>query len=206
MKHILVLLAVTALGFPCHSQDTPVYSSKSNEFNIGYFNLFDLNSTNSFGIGYKHSGEKGAFRVGTGFSYLLRNDDIESYPNRMVNNMSFSPRIGYEFHQWFNRLRVHYGVDAVSGYSKYIRENLYDDPANDYIDRNTTLSAGVRPLLGVTYFLNSSISLSTETYFHIGWSRQTNESIDGAGTTTRTNSSVNTSMGPLGIISVNIHF
>lgn len=205
MKYTFVLLVALAMALPNNAQDLPDYTANKNEFNIGYFNLFNLMGTNTLGIGYKRTGSIGAFRVGTGFgiSTLTDQADTREY---ITNQFSINPRVGYEFHHWLKRFRVHYGAELAAGYSKY--ETVTDQPENDYYSSNstTTKSIAVRPLLGISFFIHPSISIATETNLNIAWNNSESTRDYNSGVQTSTNARMNTSLSPLGIVSINFHF
>jgi Outer membrane protein beta-barrel domain len=205
MKYIFVLLVALAMALPCHGQDLPDYTAKKNEFNLGYFDLFNLMGTNSLGIGYKRVGSMGAFRVGTGFGISSLSDygDTREY---ITNKFSINPRVGYEFHLWLKRFRVHYGAELAAGYSKY--ETVTDQPENNYYLSNstTTKSIAIRPLLGISFFIHPSISIATETNLNIAWNNSENTRDYNSDVQSSTNAQLNTSLSPLGIVSINFHF
>lgn len=205
MKYAIVLIAALALALPCHGQDLPDYTSKKNELNIGYFNLFNLMGTNTLGVGYKRSGNIGAFRVGTGFGLALFSEEGNNYDGSN-NGFSIYPRIGYEFHKWIKRFRVQYGADIAAGYSKYSRESNFPEGDSYWNQTATTKTFAIRPLLGVGFFIHPSISVSTEVYLDVSWSAQEIERFDNGDVQSNTNSGMNTSLSPLGIVSVNFHF
>ena len=205
IRKTILLIAVIAITVASNCQDLPAYSENRNEINLGYFNAFELNGIGDLGIGYKHANDKGAFRTGIGMDLGMYESDYETYQS---NNSGYkgSARIGYEFHQWYNRIRLHYGADVVSSFSKYSGESTYDDPANDSFTKTKGYSAGFRPVLGITVYLNHSISIATETYMDISFSKSTTERLYNGHTTTIDNRGMNAGLGPLGIVSVNFHF
>lgn len=205
MKKIFILIVSLATVLPCISQDLTDYSNKKNELNIGYFNAFELNAIGDLGIGYKYIGNKGAFRTGIGMDFGKYESDRESYQTNSTG-YEISPRIGYEFHQWYNRIRLHYGADVVSSFSKSSYETIYEDPANDSYTNTKSFAAGIRPVLGMTVYLSKSISIATETYMDISFSKTTQERLYNSNTTTEVTRGMNAGLGPLGIVSINFHF
>ena len=210
MRNIIVAIAAIAFSIPCYSQDPkdPVdYSEKRNEINIGFFNAFELNTINELGIGYKYSTEKGALRLATGFSLGTQESEGEQYQHN-YSDFGISPRVGYEFHQNFNRLRLYYGVDFVTSFYKSVSEHTYVDPATPSTEIRTYKNSkvGLRPILGLTVFLTNSISLSTETYLNLLVYKTTHEWDNSDDLSTDTSKGIDTGLGPLGIVSVNFHF
>jgi len=148
MKNTIIIIAVFALQIPCTGQDLPDYSLNRNELNLGYFNAFELNGLGDLGIGYKRLSDKGAFRTGIGMNFSKSAWDYQSYED-IDKGYELSPRVGYEFHQWYKRIRVHYGVDAVTSFSRYSSEYIYEDPANSRFNEYKSFAGGIRPLLGI---------------------------------------------------------
>lgn len=205
MKHLFFLIALLAIVTPGRSQDLPDYSQNRNELNLGYFNAFELNAIGELGIGYKRLNDKGAFRTGIGMDFGKYKTEYQSYQYNSTG-YGLSPRIGYEFHQWYNRIRLHYGGDVVSSFSKSSTETNYEDPANDTFNSYKTIGAGIRPVLGMTVYLSKSISIATETYMDISFSKTTQERTSNGNTTTDESQGMNVGLGPLGIVSINFHF
>ncbi len=200
----LVLLSLM-ISLSAHCQDTKDYSVKRNEINLGYFNAFNLSSIGELGVGYKRISEKGAFRIGLGTDIWSSKTEYEDYETK-ISGYKLSPRMGYEFHQWYNRIRLNYGIDVVGSFGSSNYENLYNDPAENYTRNSKSLSAGIRPLLGLTVYLNPSISISTETYMDIAFNRSSTEWSHGGSPSMEESRGMNVGLGPLGIIAVNFHF
>jgi hypothetical protein len=205
MKNTIALIAMFAMLTPCMSQDLPDYSINRNEFNLGYFNAFELNGLGDLGIGYKRLTDKGAFRTGVGMSFSKSQSENQSYVDNSKWN-EISPRIGFEFHQWYKRIRLQYGVDARSSFSTYSSENSYDDPENDRTSSQKSYVVGIRPVLGITVYLSKTISIATETYMDVAFSKSTEERTYYGETDTYESQGVYVGLGPLGIVSVNFHF
>jgi hypothetical protein len=205
MKSLLPISLAILFTIPCYSQDLPDYSEKKNELNLGYFNSFQLSSIGELGVGYKRLTDKGAFRTGIQTDLGTSATDLEYYESNYSGFM-VAPRIGYEFHQWYNRIRLHFGTDVVGSYRKNTYERLYEDPANNDIETTTAYSAGIRPVLGITVYLNKSISIATETYMDISFSKSSSERLYSDNTITSTSQGMHVGLGPLGIVSINFHF
>ena len=205
MKKPFAFLVLISMIVPSLAQELPDYSIKKNELNLGYFNAFELNGLGELGIGYKRLGEKGAFRTGIGMDFGKNVTDYAT-SNSTISRYTFSPRLGYEFHQWYKRIRVHYGGDAVTSFSKNTSADIPEDQAIDRFDSYKTFSGGLRPFLGLTVYLTKSISIATETYMDISFYKTTQERIRGEETTSYESQGMNVGLGPLGIVSVNFHF
>jgi len=205
MKQLLTTISIVLFFLPAYSQDTEPFSARKNEINLGYFNMFELNGLGDLGIGYKRIGEKGAFRTALGISFSKSESEYVTYQD-FSKYFEFSPRIGYEFHHWYNRIRLNYGGDIFTSISKSSFEDIYDDPAGNRTSYYNTYQYGIRPILGITVYLSKSVSLSTETYMNISFSKTTEERTSYDNTNTYESKGMNVGLGPLGIVSINLHF
>ncbi|MEN8228269.1 MAG: hypothetical protein ABFS38_08955 [Bacteroidota bacterium] len=205
MRNTILLITLFVLALPVHGQDLPDYSERKNEINIGYFNAFDLNGIDDLGVGYKRMINNSAIRIGTGFHFMTNTHESVSSQDS-GSFFEVSPRLGYEFYQWFNRIRLNFGVDLVGTYYKSKSDYSSDNP-DSFVDYTTTsIQYGVRPLMGLTVYINKLISISTETYLDIRYYKNTDENIRWNGTITTTDKGMTTGLGPLGIVSINFHF
>ncbi len=206
MRKITLLIAAFALCVNVSAQDPNNFTEKRNELNIGFFNVFDLYAAHDFGVGYKISGERGAFRLGTSFDLSRSERDGADY-QLLDKSFSISPRIGYEFHQDFNRLRLYYGADVVTSFYKAVYEQSFPviDPYETDTQTIKSNEYGLRPVLGLSVFLSKSVSLSTETHLNVLFSKSILEDDDSNPSTTTTRG-MNVGLSPLGIVSINFHF
>jgi len=205
MKYFILSITVFLFSLPCISQDKVDYTARKNELNFGYFNAFELNGTNDFGLGYKRLMRNGSIRTSVGFNFSQHDSETETEQWK-TSGFGVSPRLGYEFHQSFNRIRLHYGSDVVSSFIKSTSELIADNPNLNRTDKSKGYILGVRPIIGLTVFLNRSFSISTETYLDIHYYKDTEERIRSSGTTTSIDKGMNMGLGPLGIVSINFHF
>ena len=120
--------------------------------------------------------------------------------------MKYHQGSAMSFTSGYNRIRLHYGGDAITSFSKSSREDKYEDPTNDRTTNYETFAVGIRPVLGITVYLSKSISIGTETYMDISFSKTNEERIYNDNTTTTGSKGMNVGLGPLGIVSVNFHF
>jgi len=207
MKKILLITVVflSSINIYAQEQET-VNTSFKNQFNIGYFNAFNLSGINEFGIGYKRIiNKKGALRLATSFA-ISKNETNYTDRVRIENKTTITPRMGYEFRMNFEKWMVFYGVDIVASYSNNTNDYRLTDPAesdrNVYREENNK-GIGFSPILGVQYRLNKWISFSTETSFDFMYTKtetfeNTNFQSDKV--------NVKAQLSPLGIFSVNLHF
>ena len=205
MKKFVVLIAICALAIPSQGQDPQDYSENKNEINLGYFNAFVLNEINELGLGYKLMINNGALRTGIGFNFSIDETDYETEQYN-YSGYNFSPRVGYEFHQYFNRLRLYYGADLVTSFINNKSEITSDTPNMGRTDISKGYEIGLNPILGLTVFINKTVSISTETYLDFSYYSSTEEQIRSTGSATNTSKGLSMGIGPLGIISVNFHF
>jgi len=203
-KAIIILIGILCFQFS-NAQDTVRFSNKKAEINIGYFDLFSLNSINNMGVGFKFNCGKGAFRIGSSFYYNHR-ENVSTNSTDKETNTTIVPRVGYEFRQYYKRLVLFYGVDVCGSYDKDINNNTYT--AGDYNNSlATTYGIGLSPLLGLKCFINKKISISTETSFNFMYSSgQTKYSSNYATGNNDKIHSLTARLSPLGIVSINFHF
>jgi len=207
MKQLLIIVAALAFMLPVHSQGSESFTDKKNELNIGYFNAFELSNFSDLGIGYKRMAKNGAWRFGTGLGFATSNSDNDDGATETNDYFSISPRIGYEWHQNFNRLQLQYGTDLVTDFFKSTSENTNE--SNDYYRFSERIATkySIRPFLGLKVFVTKSISISTETYLDIGYTTETIETnYNSLTNTTRNEKSASVVLGPLGVFSINFHF
>ena len=205
MKQLITSISIVLFFLPVYSQDTEPFSARKNEINLGYFNMFELNGLGDLGIGYKRIGEKGAFRTALGMNFSKSENENVTY-QYFGKYFEISPRIGYEFHHWYNRIRLNYGGDIFTSISKSSFEDIYDDPSDNRTSYYNTYQYGIRPLMGITVYLSKAVSISTETYMNISVNKTTEERTYNGDTNTYESKGMNVGLGPLGIVSVNLHF
>ncbi|PLW99705.1 MAG: hypothetical protein C0594_16745 [Marinilabiliales bacterium] len=205
MKKLIVLFVLSSMLSPAYCQDETAFSEKKNEINIGYFNAFDLANNNELGIGYKRTMKNGAIRFGTEFNINNSSNDHDGY--KTVNNrLKLAPYLGYEFHKNYNRFQVFYGANVFASYdytqAKYIDANTDNKEITEYLN----LAYGVRPGLGLKFYINSSISITTETFINIQYTESNNKTEDADYISNRKTTGFSTNLNPLGLLSINIHF
>lgn len=210
------------------------FSDKKTEFNIGIANIFarpmwDIWLYESIAqspeiyvnpqqakitAGMKSHNRKGAFRISTGFHYSTQNNedpDVQNDENRsklLITDLN----LGHEWHSRLNRVTIFYGFDLFGGY-QFLKTN--SSFSTDFNDSKTNIfKYGVSPLAGVYYFLTKNLSLGTEVKFNaIGFTSKTESSWQygvapdiNFGTSQSKTTGFQTWFGPLGFLSVNIHF
>jgi hypothetical protein len=159
-------------------------------------------------VGVKFHSVKGAVRLGANLSYSNMKNENKSGSNDSYTAKNFRTtfNMGYEWHLTFSRVNIFYGADLSTSIS--ILKTKYDESNYDSENKYSELTVGINPLLGVNYYITPNLSIGTEVKYTI-------EYITGK-TTTKNNSynspyehsvtGLRTRVGPLGFLSVNIHF
>ena len=204
---MLIIIAGLAFMLPAHSQGSESYTDKKNEVNIGFFNAFELNNLSDLGIGYKRMTKNGAWRFGTGIGFSTSNSDNDNGTTQTSHYYNITPRIGYEWHQNFNRLQLQYGTDLVTDFYKSTSEDTNESIDYYRFQQSILNKYGIRPFLGLKVFITRSISISTETYLDLGYTTETFEENNNSPTSTiRNEKGASVVLGPLGVFSINFHF
>ena len=186
-----------------------IYPSSYSSYYIDYYTV-DSN-TPKIGLGYKYHFSKSAIR--TKISVGHRNNTTDDKQDQIkFNASSFNVKslIGYEFHKDISKTQIFYGVDLFIDY--YIVKNETTNSAgftiNTLSSKYKNTGFGISPLIGVKYFFNPIISISTEIKLNIeSYSGEsTHEDSDDPDIEKSEISGINTNFGPLGQISLNIHF
>ncbi len=184
-------------------QDLTYGSSGSNYYSATY-------NTTKVGLGYKYHFANSAFR--SKISFGSRDVVTDQINDRYKTEDSFSTLrafIGYELHKNTTKSQFFYGLDVFVNYSDFHSKSTdYEDfPNTSDEDKFNTIGIGVSPLIGVKYFFNSMVSVSTEVKFSIesykkkivdGYNRDwLGEKIEESG--------LFVNFGPVGQLSINIH-
>jgi hypothetical protein len=167
---------------------------------------------------YKYNFGKIALRTGFDFAYQDRDYDFDG--NELDNNyveMYGNFRLGVEFHSNFRRVQLCYGLDLFYVMSDYVSEyesnyTYYDENGNlvSKIVTNKSESSnteyGISPFLGINYFINENLSIGVETNYAIGSYKNESKNTNGDETYKYWNKGINSRFGPIGILSLNVHF
>ena len=165
-------------------------------------------------VGVKFHNDKGAFRLGTNLAYSnITNEDLSGPTDKyVIKKFSSTIYFGYEWHSTYSRVNIYYGFDVSSSYNntnvkyEYV-VNSYPQTliTSEYV--STEITMGINPLLGVNVFITPNLSIGTEfkftTEFVSGKTKETTNDYDSDETKS---SGFRTRFGPLGFLSVNIHF
>lgn len=224
---VLLMVSVSAFGQQKKENQSPVKIKPSNhELNVGVMNLFgtlpkvevntaymkSITSANmkeytppGFTLGYKYHFGLSAIRSGFGLAFYsaeTANDD----PKLKESFSSYSFFAGYQYEYRFHRSAIYFGLDAL--YELQNSEYIHDQKPAYYAKTTKEHSAfGGRPFLGVRFFINEHISLSTETQFYMRWYILDSRTVDAAGETKEKQKIEGSIMefGPLGTVSINFH-
>lgn len=175
------------------------------------FSYYDITTT-KIGLGYKHYFNNSGIR--TKLSLGTKSDRTEYSNIDNVEEYSYVSThfyLGYEWLIRFKKAHIFYGADAFVNYNNLKTESSYYDEFNNKQSSETTSRTtgyGASPLLGVKYFIAGPLSVSTEFKFNVEFfSGKTTFRNSNLSTQDETkNSGLQTSFGPLGQLSVNIHF
>lgn len=187
----------------------PIY-----EYINGAYYVYNPSSnvtTPRIGLGYKFHFSNSALRskISLGSKNTTNENKIDT--NKTENSIfSYSISLGYEFHKNFNRTQLFYGADVYLNNNKSTYKNTSTYNSETYTSETNTSSRalGISPLIGVRYFLSPAISLSTEVKFSIENLTGENNSSYSQNDSKNKNefSGFQTYFGPIGQLSINIHF
>ena len=188
------------------------FLAKNAPFELSDYTLVIFQDDNSFVrpvIGAKYLTKYGSVRTGLSF----RNYNSESGPDLWGQNIYKSSRtwdlfLGYESYITFNRFKVYYGLDLVTGLQRELFENESDSV---FISLDAYASYfGASPLIGLDYSLSRLFSISTEIkvnyrYYSGYFCRQYSDYPGATGKIEDTFNGSVLDIGPIGFISFNIH-
>ena len=230
-KIFLIIILISAISFSTFAQDSikgnftnkhelsliidGIFNSNDNELypyelspiHEKLYVLPDINvNPTRISVGYKYHFTK--FAIRSKLSISIRNQTTEDPVAANDNEVKYllsKMFIGYEFHKNMNNTQFFYGADLLINYDKIESfEANYDD--RDVLYEYNKLGYGISPFIGVKYFVSPMVSFSTEFKVYI-------EKYEGEYSVTELNNphnydfdGSNIKFGPLGSISINIHF
>ena len=208
MYKTLLVISILFLSINLNAQTNQEEKTKKNQINIGYFNAFSLTSINDFGIGYKRTIKNGELRFA--YSGYYNNQETIDADNTYVsttNTFRLKSRLGYQFHQDYNKLQLFYGIDFTGQLenAKTVRFNT-SSSQNDYSSDQITFGNGISPFIGIKYQINKTISISTETSFDVSFSKSERKYSSGTFSDLTKTKQIGAKLSPLGIFSINVHF
>lgn len=215
-KHHEISIGVADL----FSKQEPVYYYPLYAYDMAmpyYPYYYESSSTPKLALRYKYNFGRLALRAGFDFAYMDRENHYEE--NELENKYSHiygNYKLGAEFHTDHKRVQFIFGMDLfyVNSDSKnqYESENTiwvneeYVTQTTDNENTNTYTEYGVSPLVGIKYFFNENLSLGVETNYFVGYYKNETKNKYNEETSKYWNDGINTRFGPIGILSLNIHF
>lgn len=198
-------------------QITPIYYE-----NYYYFPEYTINEYAKgpeIGIGYKLNYTSFGLRSKLKFSnknseYSDANNDNIGHSQTYISAVGM---LGIELHKNFSRSQLFYGLDGFYNYKKI----HYEEKENTYYNGESTAklnAAGFSPFIGLKYYITEHLSLSTEIKAIAEFYKLKNEyesrdyyydplsSYWGIIERETEEKGSNFKIGPLGSLSVNIHF
>ena len=163
-------------------------------------------------LGVKFHNAKGAYRLSTDLQYSSLKQEGDNASLQKVTYTTFGAKLnlGYEWHSSFNRVNIYYGFDISTSISNRKIKNEYnayngDTKSETKITENTY---GINPLLGVNVFILPNLSVGTEFKFTAEYisGKLEEESTPSNNSNGSTVSGIRTHFGPLGFLSINLHF
>ena len=186
-RKLLLSILLLALGHLAHAQtpDSVFYRHHIGlNTRIVLDRLIDPDSRMPLQLMYKYQlSPNGAVRIGAEGLYA-KSDSTRSFTDRSdkVTNYLLGGSVGYEWQKPLNKIfMLYYGADAFYRHQGKNIEilNRYAEPypsqyqVDDYVDdRLSTLSAGLKPFVGLRANIGSKFYLSAETALKM--SRETN--------------------------------
>ncbi|MEZ5196928.1 MAG: hypothetical protein R2764_11130 [Bacteroidales bacterium] len=183
-----------------------------NQMIIPYYgnSYYDIVTT-KIGLGYKHYFNNSGIRSKLSFgsnsdrSEYSGNDNSDEY-----NYLSANFHLGYEWLLKFGKAHIFYGVEGFVNQEKLNSESVYYNGIYRQTSKSNSVKTGygASPLLGVEYFIAGPLSVSTEFKFIVEFydGKTTYENSESTEVSETKSSGMKTRFGPLGQLSVNIHF
>lgn len=234
-KTLFLMISLVIIDQSIMAQETKTneFNTKKTELNIAVANIFAKNNIwyyidgesfpyaygNYFPqpelvVGLKFHGIKGAFRLGTSLKYsnIINENDGGATNKSTYKNFGTTLYLGYEWHSTFNRVNIFYGFDVSSSYTSFYNkyEHLSSSPPGTQTDetRIHEMTLGVNPLVGVNVYITPHLSVGTEVKFTAEYvsGKSKSESTNYSSIDKSKSSGFRTRFGPLGFLSINIHF
>jgi len=173
MKKIILFIWVMCFVSIINAQNTDSLKITKNEIGIDATsfikNILDFSQNgnyyvNTYLVSYKRFFNKTAFRFGLGVNYSTKQDTggYNSNSNYKNENFSINTRYGVEFRQDFwGKWSFYYGADFIFGYSQSISHNFSSSNGTPDTKRKG-FDIGGGPILGLEFYINKKLSLSTE--------------------------------------------
>jgi len=231
LSMLLTAIFIIGITSALHSQETEkaAFNTKKTEVNIAVANIFSKNYLYPYYLydgdliypyfddfnqprtkliaGLKLHNPKGAVRLAAEFTYNSKkfdnDDNTETSSSYRVLDAGFNA--GYEWHSTFNRVNIYYGFDLSVSHINYNYTNNVNN--DEHITKSREISYGISPLVGVNFFITPNLSIGTEMKFITkAFTGKTIYEYNGEEQDTDKSSGFRTQFGPLGFLSLNIHF
>lgn len=207
------------------------FNTKKTEVNIAIANVFAKNNTFPYYVydgntvlpyyayydfsnpqtkliaGLKFHNPQGAVRLALDFNYNSRKYDNEdnSSNTSSYKTLGTGLYLGYQWHSTFNRVNIFYGFDVTTSYTVFSYENMVNN--EDYFSKSNEITYGIQPLVGVNFFITPNLSIGTEMKFMVeGYSGKSTNTYNGQEQGKDKTNGFRSQFGPLGFLSLNIHF
>lgn len=235
-KVLLFVLIFSLLYNPSFSQDDDIKKSRNNELSIviddifakspvvylpyyylnnqlifPYYNnnIFNIDIT-TVGLSYKHHFGNSGIRTKLSLGSKSQNTEYSINNNEeKYSYITANLYLGYEWLIKLKKLHIFYGAEIFVNHDKLETENIqkenyYRKTENSYVKNGY----GANPLLGVKYYIVNALSVSTEIKYLVEFYKGENTYKDSEASedVIIKNSGMITKFGPLGQLSVNIHF
>jgi hypothetical protein len=186
----------------------PYYYTDANGYLYPGYNYSDYIARPELSLGVKFHSSSGAYRLSTNLRYNnITNKDISNPSDKTTyKSVGIKLNMGYEWHSSFNRINIYYGFDISTSYSSDRGEDIRNSQTSE--SKLTESTYGVSPLIGTNVFIFPRLSVGTEVKFIAEYvSGNFENKYDNATSDSGFKSTgFRTRFGPLGFISVNIHF
>jgi hypothetical protein len=224
---IVFLCLLVAVSLVAQEGEKKEFNTKKTQFNIAVVNIFsksnigyyvdqngNMNYTNlqlypatKLLLGMKFHNDKGATRLGVTLHYNTTKNTNDNGSESKFRDLETGFYVGYEWHSTFNRVNVYYGFDLSASY--YIWKRIYSSESRDEEDKTRTYTFGIHPLVGVNYFITPYLSIGTEAKLMLQYANGKAEfhpQFPDADIRVNTYQDFEVRFGPLGFLSINIHF
>lgn len=187
---LLMLLSVLFFSTNAQAQDSIKIKKYNNEFGLdisGFVRQFFFTDATNLGsnyfynptylLTYRRHIKKSNLRFAIGGSYE-REDRQSSYPgdeNKYEQlRYNFTARIGYEFFSNLSKKwQVFYGLDFRPVIETYKNDASYYNGGYRHAVKDTYITYGIAPLLGLRFKIINRLSLTTEASFTVNYQNST---------------------------------
>jgi len=187
------------------------YYYVNNQLIFPYYdnNIFDIDIT-TVGLSYKHHFGNSGIRTKLSLGSKSQNTEYTTNNNEEeYSYLTANLYLGYEWLIKLKKLHIFYGAEIFINHDKLETKNIqkesyYRKTENSYVKNGY----GANPLLGVKYYIVNALSVSTEIKYLVEFYKGENTYKDSEASEDIIikNSGMITKFGPLGQLSINIHF